>query len=200
MSRWRLILVAGLLLATGACSVRDFLTRRLAYELISSSETFNSPEQFWLRTGIVSNKDYIAPDYLVLQKRGWITAGNAECPPGTQPPPCWEVNLTPLGADVFRPLMAAGDTHSQNFGITVARRQLLGITGISRQDNTADVEFVWKWLPLNEVGAALYSGGVQYSSAVSFVKYDDGWRVKDGKVPPSGQDLSNALKNAEPVQ
>ncbi len=200
MFNWRVILIAGLLCAGSACSVRDFLTRRLAYELISSSDTFNNAQQFWLRTGVVSNKDYVAPEYLVLLQRGWITASNAECSSGILPPPCWDVNLTPLGADAFRPLMAAGDAHSQNFGVTVARRQLLGITGISRQDDAAEVEFVWKWLPLNEVGAALYAGGVQYSSAVSFIKYDDGWRVRDGKLPPSGQSLADALKNAEPVQ
>ena len=199
MLKCKLSFVAVVLCLTSACSIRDFLTRRLAYELISSSDTFNSSQQFWLRTGIVSNKDFVAPEYLVLQKRGWITAGNADCPPGTLPPPCWEVNLTPLGADAFRPLMAAGDAKSENFGVTVARRQLLEISGISRQDGTAEVEFIWKWLPLNEVGAALYAGGVQYSSAVSFVKYDDGWRVRDGKLPPTGQDLNGALKNAEPV-
>lgn len=190
--------IAVLSLATG-CSLRDFLTRRLAYQLISSSESFNSPQQFWLRTGIVSNKDYIAPENLVLQKHGWITAGNADCPAGVLPPPCWDVTLTPLGADTFRPLIASGDSHSQNFAITVARRELQGITGISRQDNTAYVEFVWKWLPLNEIGAALYPSGVQYASVVVFTKYDDGWRVKEGKASSAGQGLADALKDADPV-
>jgi len=82
----------------------------------------------------------------------------------------------------------------------VARRQLLGITGISKKDNTADVDFQWKWAPLNEVGAALYAGDVQYNSAVVFRHYDDGWRVTEGNSPKSSPSLDDALKNALPAQ
>ena len=63
-----------------ACSPRDFLTRRLAADLISSSEAFRAPQVFWLRTGIVSNKDFNSPDSLVLQRRGWIIGTQQKCP------------------------------------------------------------------------------------------------------------------------
>ena len=60
-----------------ACSPRDFLTRRLATDLISPSETFNSPQQFTLHTGFISNKDYASPEYVVLLQQ---TAGSPPPP------------------------------------------------------------------------------------------------------------------------
>ena len=65
MRKLRIGLALGLLFFTSACSPRDFLTRRLASDLIASSDTFKSTQQFGLRTGIVSNKDYVAPEYLL---------------------------------------------------------------------------------------------------------------------------------------
>ncbi len=62
-------------------------------------------------------------------------------------------------------------------GIHVARRELLSISGISKAGNFADVEFTWRWVSMNPVGAALYDGGVHYRSTVGFRGYDDGWRV-----------------------
>ncbi len=85
--------------------------------------------------------------------------------------------------------------------IPVAKRELLGVTGISKQGSAADVDFLWKWAPINEVGAALYSTDVHYLSSVGFRDYDDGWRVV---IAPSaarpGQPLDDALKNAESAQ
>src|SRR5271166_6729194 len=81
------------------CSPRDFLTRRLAADLISASEAFKAPQLFWLRTGIVSNRDFSSPDSMVLQRRGWIIGTEQKCPAGVGPPPCWGVVLTPLGVD-----------------------------------------------------------------------------------------------------
>ena len=53
----------------------------------------------------------------------------------------------------------------------------MAVTGISKQGNMADVDFTWRWIPLNEIGAALYSGDLQYNSTVGFRDYDDGWRI-----------------------
>jgi hypothetical protein len=50
---------------------------------------------------------------------------------------------------------------------------------------------------LNEVGAAIYSGGGRYNSTARFRYYDDGWRIVEGVSHP-GQPLDDALKNAEP--
>ena len=79
MPKLRIALALGLLLFAAACSPRDFLTRRLAADLIASSDTFKGAQQFWLRTGLISNKDYISPEYLVLQRRGWITGTLKYC-------------------------------------------------------------------------------------------------------------------------
>jgi hypothetical protein len=199
MQKLRTALTLGLLFVTAACSPRDFLTRRLATDLIASSDTFKSTQQFGLRTGVVSNKDYISPEYLVLQRRGWITGSVAPCPPEVAPAPCWQVALTPIGVETFHDLLPSGAADSQYFSVPVARRQLTGITGISKNANAADVDFLWKWIPLNEVGAALYAGGVQYRSTVGFRQYDDGWRVIEGSAPKTSQGLDDALKNSEPA-
>ena len=193
-----------MLCLAAACSPRDFLTRRLAADLIAGSDTFKAPQAFELHTGIISSKDFSSPEYLVLQRRGWITGANVRCPPtpGTRvtgPPACWEVVLTPLGVDAFRDLVPGSAADSEAFSVPAASRALVAVTGISKDGNLAEVEFQWKWAPLNEVGAALYAGGMRYNSAVAFRHYDDGWRLVEASSPKSNQGLDDALKNAEPA-
>jgi hypothetical protein len=181
------------------CSPRDFLTRRLAADLISTSETFRAQQQFELRTGIISNEDYRAPSYRALQHHGWISATNAPCPPAKSPPLCWDVTLTPAGVDTMQSLIAPGDAEKQSFTIPAARRELIAITGIAKQGNTAEVEFIWRWLPANEVGAALYPTSIHYHSKTILNDYDDGWRIVQSNSNPA-QPLDEALKNAQPTQ
>ncbi|MGC2477351.1 MAG: hypothetical protein WA485_23635 [Candidatus Sulfotelmatobacter sp.] len=192
------ILLFVVLIFLTACSPRDFLTRRLATDLISASAEFQTPQRFTLQTGIVSNKDYVSPEYLVLQHHGWISATSAACTPGLTPPPCWDVLFTPSGVDTIRTVVSAGETSKPSITIPAARRELVAISGIAKQGRAADVEFTWKWIPLNEIGAALYSGDLHNKSIVGFRQYDDGWRVIDGS-PRSGQSIDDALKNAEPA-
>jgi hypothetical protein len=194
----RLCLLLATLCWLTACTPRDFLTRRLASTLIAGSDTFTAPQQFWLRIGPVSNKDFSSPQYLVLQHHGWIVGANTPCPPDTSPPPCWEVAMTPLGVDAFRDLIHGSEAGKEYFSIPTARRELVAVTGISKSDNTADVEFTWRWSPMNEVGSALNAGGLQYKSTVVMKHYDDGWRLVEGPSR-SNQSLDDALKNADPV-
>lgn len=189
-------LLALLLLAS--CSPRDYLSRRLATDLISASDVFKTAQQFVLQTGIVSNKNYPSPEYLVLQHRGWISATAVACSPGLAPPPCWDVVLTPSGVEAVRSLVPPEAAARSSLSIPVARRALVGVTGISPQESSADVEFEWKWIPLNEIGEALYSGDLRYQSTVGFRKYDDGWRIVQNAAR-SGQTIDDALKNAEPA-
>lgn len=181
-----------------ACSPRDFLTRRLAADLISASEVFKAPQVFWLRTGVVSNRDFNSPDSMVLQHRGWIIGTEQKCPVGVDPPPCWDVVLSPLGVDAFRPLISNATSGNGPQAIQVARRELVRINGISKAGNFADVEFIWRWVPMNQVGAALYDSGVHYRSTVGFRSYDDGWRVVNDAAR-SNQTLDEALRDAEPT-
>ena len=204
MRKLRIFLIAICLYVAVACSPRDFLTRRLAADLIAGSEAFGTTQQFWLRTGVISGSDYASPEYLLLQHRGWITGAAVPCSPGpgqhirnNAPAACWDVALTPLGVETFRDLIPKNAAVSQYLNVPVARRELVAVTGISKGGNFADVEFRWKWTPLNEVGAALFAGGVQYNSTVAFRHYDDGWRVIEGNSPKSNQNLDDALKNAE---
>jgi len=190
-----LSLIAVLFLVS--CSPRDLLTRRLATDLISASDTFKTQQQFALQTGILPNKDYVSPEYIVLQQHGWITANKAPCPTG-QTPPCVDVLLTPSGVDTVRASVPAEEANRALLFIPVARRELLSVTGISRQGSIADVEFMWRWVPLNEMGAALYSGNLHYRSTVGFRDYDDGWRLTQNAAR-YGQTLDEALKNAEPT-
>jgi hypothetical protein len=187
------------LLVVTSCSPRDFLTRRLAADLISASSAFKAPQQFLVQTGIVASSVYPSPEFLALQHRGWISAANATCPAGITPPPCFDLVLTPSGVDAVRTLISADDTSKPSFSIPVAKRELLGVTGISKDGNLADVEFTWRWTPLNEIGATLYSSELRYESGAGFRKYDDGWRVLEGNARTQ-QTLEDALKNAQPAQ
>jgi hypothetical protein len=189
-------LLALLLLAS--CSPRDFLTRRLAADLISASDQFKTTQEFVLQIGIVSSKNYPSPEYLVLQHHGWILAKPSACSPGLVPPPCWDVLLTPYGVEAVRSVLPEEQTGKSSLTIPVARRELVGVTGISALDNSADVEFTWKWAPENEVGDALYSRDLIYKSTVGFRKYDDGWRIVQSATHP-GQTIDDALKSAEPT-
>lgn len=198
METAKILLLAAVLCLASACSPRDFLTRRLAADLITASDTFKTPQTYWLTTGIVSNKEFTSPESMVLERRGWIVGNETKCPAGVEPPPCWDILLSPLGVDTIRPLISSGSSENGPLAIQVARRDLVAITGISKAGNAAEVEFTWHWIPLNKVGEALYDGGVRYRSTVGFRSYDDGWRV----VTSSGrtnQPLDEALRNAEPA-
>jgi len=198
---WKLLIVLGItaLLVLASCSPRDFLTRRLAADLIASSEAFRDPQRFQVRTGVLSNDDYLSPEYRMLEHRGWMTATKAPCPAALAPPPCWDFTLSPSGVDTFQSLIAPGDSEKQSFSIPAASRELVEITGIAKQGNAADVEFLWRWVPLNEVGAMIYHTDLRYRSTASFRCYDDGWRVVL-TTSHNGQPLDQALKDAEPVQ
>jgi len=181
-----------------SCSPRDFLTRRLAADLISASPAFGAAQEFLVQSGIVSSNEYPSPEFLVLQHHGWINASNAACPAGIAPPPCWELTLTPAGVDAVRTLISAENATKPSFSVPVAKRELLGIAGISKEGNIAEVEFTWRWTPLNEIGAAFYSADQRYQSTVGFRKYDDGWHVVE-RTPHHEQSLGDALKNATSV-
>jgi hypothetical protein len=198
MRKTKTLLLAVLVCLIPACSPRDFLTRRLAADLISASDAFKAPQVFWLSTGIVSNKDFSSPDSMVLQRQGWIIGTEEKCPAGIDPPPCWDVVLTPLGVDTIRPLISTALPGNGPIGIQVARRELLSVSGIAKAGNFADVEFTWRWASINPVGEALYDGGVHYRSTVGFRGYDNGWRVVVQNVP-SNQPLEEALRNAQPT-
>ena len=106
--------------------------------------------------------------------------------------------LTPLGVDTIRPLISNALPDNGPISIQVARRELLGISGIAKSGDFADVEFTWRWLSINQVGAALYDGGVHYRSTVGFRGYDDGWHLVEQAIP-SSQPLDEALRNAQPT-
>ncbi len=198
MGTLKALLLTLMLCTALGCSPRDFLTHRLAADLISASDAFKAPQTFWLRTGTVSNKDFNSPDSLVLQRRGWIIGTQQKCPSGVDPPPCWDVVLSPHGVDTFRSLISESTHGGTVVPIQVARRELVDITGISKAGNFADVEFLWHWVAMNEVGSALYDSGVRYRSTAGFRSYDDGWRVQTEPMR-NNQPLDDALRTAQPA-
>ena len=189
-----LLLLSTLLLAS--CSPRDFLSRRLATDLIATSPEFNKQQQLLVKTGVVSNKEYVSPEFVVLQHHGWVTANSAKCPAGVEPAPCWDVSFTPAGVDTIRLLVHDDEATKSAITIPAARREVIGVTGIGKQGNSADVEFTWKWVPVNEIGAAFYAEDQHYRSVVGFRQFDDGWRVVQSGTH-SGQPIDDALSNAE---
>ena len=198
MGTLKALLLTMLLCLASACSPRDFLNRRLATDLISASDAFKAPQVFWLKTGIVSNKDFNSPDSLVLQRHGWIIGTQQKCPPGVDPAPCWDVILSPHGVDAFRSLISESTRGGTLMPIPVAQREIVDITGISKAGNFADVEFLWHWVAMNEVGSALYDSGVRYRSTAGFRSYDDGWRVVTEPMR-NNQPMDDALRTAQPA-
>ena len=108
--------------------------------------------------------------------------------------------LTPLGVETFRGLIQGNAGESNYFSVPAARRQLLSVDGISKDESQAEVDFVWKWAPLNDIGVAFYGDGVQYTSTVGFRKYDDGWRVMESTQPKRYPSMDEALKDAASSQ
>jgi len=104
----------------------------------------------------------------------------------------------PLGVDTVKPLIGGSLPDNGPIAIEVAHRELAAITGISKAGNFADVEFTWRWVSINPVGAALYDSGVRYLSTVGFRSYDDGWRIVEQAIP-SSQPMEDALHNAQPI-
>jgi hypothetical protein len=200
MPRSQVAIVIVLLGITVACSPRDFLTRRLATDLIAGSDSFKVTQQFWLRTGVISNKDYTSPEYVALRRRGWITGNGVACPSDINAAPCWDMVITPLGVDALRDWVSASAASSQYISVPVAQRELLAVTGIHKDGSLADVDFHWRWAAVNEVGAALYAKNTEYYSTVGFIHYDDGWRVIESGAVRGNQSLSEALKSAAPAQ
>jgi hypothetical protein len=200
MPRSQVAITILLLSIAVACSPRDFLTRRLATDLIAGSDSFKITQQFWLRTGVISNKDYMSPEYVTLRRRGWITGNTVACPADISTPPCWDMVITPLGVDALRDWVSASAASSQYISVPVAQRELLAVTGIHKDGSLADVDFHWRWAAVNEVGAALYAKNTEYYSTVGFIHYDDGWRVIEGGALKGNQSLNEALKNAAPAQ
>ena len=196
MRKSHIFFVAVSLLVCIGCSPRDFLTRRLAADLIAASSAFNMPQTYSLQTGSFSNQQYLVAEPQVLQRHGWISANTVPCPPGISPPPCWDVLLTPSGIETVRSIVGSQPNEASTWQIPARRRELVAITGIARDGNRADVEFAWKWIPLNEIGAALYPDSDQHTSTVAFRDFDDGWRVVENSQ--AGQSLQDALKSVEP--
>jgi hypothetical protein len=188
-----------LTLFLSACTPSDFLTRRLAADLIAASSTFRAALELHVHTGIVSNNDYSSPESTAFQHHGWITATHAVCPPEIAPPPCWALTLTPAGVETIQSLIPPNDATKNSFDILAARRELIAVTGISKQGNTAEVEFTWHWNPLNEVGASVYRSDLRYRSIAPFRRFDDGWRISRGMSHPA-QSFDDSLKSAEPAQ
>ncbi len=141
MPRLQVAIVFLLVGITVACSPRDFLTRRLATDLIAGADSFKITQQFWLRTGVISNKDYSSPEYVTLRRRGWITGNGVSCPPEITSPPCWDMVITPLGVDALRDWVSATAASSQYISVPVAQRELLAVTGIHKDGSLADVDF-----------------------------------------------------------
>lgn len=192
------VLSLAALAAMVGCSPRYLLTRRLAFDLISSSAAMHAPQPLLLRTGLVSNKDYVSTDYMVLRRYGWISAAPAKCVGEVAPPPCWQVALTPAGVGVVNSLIPSAGTDQELFELPLAKRQVVAITGISKEGNNAEVEFVWRWSAMNEVGTALYPPDLRYKSVVAFRYYDDGWRLVESPIR-GNQTIDDALKSAEPA-
>ena len=182
---------------TVACSPRDFLTRRLATDLIAGSDSFKTHPAILAANGrdlqqrlhFARIRD-LAPARLDHGQRRCLSSRNC----------CSAV----LGhgdhsAGSGRPARLGFRDRSQ-FSIhqrASGTERTAGGHGHSQgRKSWADVDFLWRWAAVNEVGAALYARNYRVQLHVGFVHYDDGWRVIEGGGLKGSQSLSEALKNA----
>src|SRR5207302_11320047 len=113
----KLVIALVVCLLGAACSPRNFLTRRLAGDLITYADAFKTQQQFSLRLGVVSNKDYLSPEYLVLERRGCITGSTVSCSTEGSPPPSWDVARTPMSVETLRTLIPTDGGSTQRVTI-----------------------------------------------------------------------------------
>ena len=76
------------------------------------------------------------------------------------------------------------NAHSRTRGSLLAvpvAEELVAVTGIAQAGQLRRRRIDLASGTLNEVGAALYSGDLQYKSVVAFRNYDDGWRIIEGR-------------------
>lgn len=85
-----------------------------------------------------------------------------------------ETALTMLG----RKQSAGWRTAGAGWFVPISRRELVSVDGVRQQTNSADVDFSWKWLPLqgDEVPASIE---FPYKGRAVFERYDDGWRLEE---------------------
>lgn len=194
-----------------ACSERT-LTPDRAASLIRDLDQFTREAHVTIQTGVPFQSLFRClsqaevertPLSRFLVERGWVRLEARETTLGLgAKESCPAMALTAAGHAASaqwtrgRSLSAEGTT----WAVPVARRELVGVTGLStRPDGSAQVEFDWKWTP-NETGAALRTSldkahalfeQVRRSLA-SCRRSDDGWQCQLGMwtTPADAGELS----------
>jgi len=162
-----------------------FLTRRLAADLIAASDTFAAPQQFQLHTGIISNRTIsrrnLSCSSIVAGYRPPKPLVSCSCPAA----------LLGYHAHPFRRGYFSKSHRPRRRRETILQhpRRPPRTRRHHRHRQTSqpcDVEFTWRWIPMNEVGAALYSADLHYQSTASFAAMTTAgvWSIAS-PIPPN---------------
>lgn len=194
-----------------SCSERT-LTPDRAASLIRDLDQFTREAHVTIQTGIPFQSLFRClsqaevertPLSRFLVERGWVRFEVREATLGLgAKAPCPAMALTAAG-DAASAQWTRGRSPSPEgttWAVPVARRELMGVTGLSTgPDGSAQVEFDWKWAP-NETGAAL-GKAIDKANALfqqvrksraSCRRSDDGWQCQLGMwtTPADAGELS----------
>jgi hypothetical protein len=194
-----------------ACSERT-LTPDRAASLIRDLDQFKREAHVTIQTGVPFQSLFRClsqaevertPLTRFLVERGWVRFEVREATLGLgAKAPCPAMALTAAGhtASAQWARGRSSSTEETTWAVPVARRELLGVAGLSiGPDGSAQVEFDWKWTP-NETGAALRESIDKASalfeqvrkSRASCRRTDEGWRCRLGMwtTPADAGELS----------
>lgn len=192
---------AGLLLLAAttafACSDRT-LTAARAADLIRQLEQFKREAHVTIRTDTplqtafrCENRGDIerVPVNQFVVDRGWVRYEMREAILGFgSKSSCPAMVLTPAGQAASQGWSRGRIATGEAWGIPVARREFIGVTALTTAaDESARVEFDWKWLP-NETGTALRKLTPKADALFDLVKQgrascrqsDGGWQCQMG--------------------
>jgi hypothetical protein len=182
-----------------ACSERT-LNRDRAASLIGDLEQFTREAHLTIRTGVPLQTAFECESQADVERtpvnqfvvdRGWVRYETREAILGFDTKSsCPAMALTPAGeaasAQWTRGRVASGEGIA--WGIPIGRRELVGVTAFTTAaDESAQVEFDWKWTP-NETGTALRQSVPKADALFDQVRKgrascrrsDDGWRCQMG--------------------
>jgi len=156
-----------------------------AADLIAGSEGFRDAQQFWLRTGIMSNKT-IFPGLPGTRAPRLDFRIKHRLPFRHQSAPCWDVALTPNGVNIFHDLiLRMPELH--NISVCSGAKRTAGSDRHKPKRSAGGSGFSLEVDPAECRGAALYNENVEYISTAGFRQYDDGWRLIEGSAAKSYQ-------------
>jgi len=181
---WIVVAIVGIA-AYAYISFTGQLSEGKAADLISKKFNLPAPISYPVQHGLIRFSNYDSYNlnlYNALAEKHILTITNM----GSQGyyNNNYQIDITSEG-DKYK-IKDSSDYESRSFHILKGGQMVLGgITEIVKSENgkKADVSFTWGYAevtPVGEIMGMMKSKTDQFKSSITFEKYDDGWRIKEG--------------------